>query len=686
MIESAVAVDLQTDPAPYLPGIDPETFTTRPLVVDLPSGERAVLYATYTPERFHSELYLQRDAGAEDAPDPILIGADDPNQGRNLYFVSAMDALSDGSLVLVWNHYQSTGPDQSTRDRILVVDAAGSPGTVVDVEAGSANELIESDAGAFARLWKGGALDEVWIQHHDVDGTPLAAPVMLIQTETNGGDRTTVQDVEQLADGSFAISWIDTDNDAEVPPFSQVSADTVFVRIVAAEGTPRSDAILVGDENGGSDSRNRIVPLDDGGFVVIWQTGFHFTKTQTLAQRHDSNGVGVGDPVEMPVAQYLVDAFPLSDGRYAVAFVVDNDLVLQQFTIDGQPLTAPEVIWNDMEGNPFSTSLILGADDRLLVTHEDEARVMDVGAPVLLGEGDDARTLTEAGRVHGEGGDDSLTGSDEEDALLGGDGADLLAGAGADDRIDGGAGDDTVSGGTGADLLVGADGADFLRGEDGDDTMIGGLGNDLMNGGTGDDLMMGDDTFLFSENMRDLPGIDADLSDTILGGDGNDTIGGGQGNDLAYGGIGNDSLDGGLGADTLTGQDGNDSLTGGALGDLLFGGEGDDFLNGGSGYDRLNGGTGADRFFHGTVPVHGTDWVQDYDAAEGDLLVSTREGATADWFQVNLARTTGAGEGDTDEAFVIFRPTGQILWALVDGGGQESINIQLEGGVFDLLT
>ncbi|MEY8841085.1 calcium-binding protein, partial [Cribrihabitans sp. XS_ASV171] len=414
--------------------------------------------------------------------------------------------------------------------------------------------------------------------------------------------------------------------------------------------------------------------------------GFYFTETRLLAQRHDADGNAVGARVEMPVKEFLFDAIPLSGGRYAVVFVVATDLVLQQFAADGTALTEPEVIWNDMEGNRFSSSLTLDDGDRLIVTHEDELRVVDVAALTRLGDGDDNRTLTEAERVHGEGGDDTLTGSEEEDALLGGVGADLLAGAGADDRVDGGTGDDTVSGGNGSDLLIGGDDADLLRGEDGNDTMIGGFGNDLMSGGTGDDLMMGDDTFLFSENLRGQPDIGNDLSDTILGGDGNDTVGGGAGNDLAYGGIGDDSLDGGLGADTLTGQDGNDSLTGGALGDLLFGGEGDDFLNGGSGYDRLNGGTGADRFFHGTVPVHGTDWVQDYDAAEGDVLLSTREEATADWFQVNLARTPGAGDGQTDEAFVIFRPTGQILWALVDGGAQESINIQLEGGVFDLLT
>ena len=39
-----------------------------------------------------------------------------------------------------------------------------------------------------------------------------------------------------------------------------------------------------------------------------------------------------------------------------------------------------------------------------------------------------------------------------------------------------------------------------------------------------------------------------------------------------------------------------------------------------------------------------------------------------------------------DEAFVIHRPTGQILWALVDGAGQESIELQIGGATVDLLA
>lgn len=238
----------------------------------------------------------------------------------------------------------------------------------------------------------------------------------------------------------------------------------------------------------------------------------------------------------------------------------------------------------------------------------------------------------------------------------------------------------TLTGGSGADLLEGSAyddllesglGNDVLRGNDGVDTLYGGDGTDTLNGGSGDDFLFGGTTT-------------ADLRDVIYGGDGNDQINAGYGNDLTYGGAGNDSIEGGFGADTLYGQDGNDLLSGSAFSDLIFGGAGDDFLNGGFGHDRLNGGTGADRFFHLGILNHGSDWIQDYTAAEGDVLVCGITTADRSDFQINLAETPRAGTTGVAEAFVIYRPTGQVLWALVDGEVQEHITLMINGQLFDL--
>lgn len=146
--------------------------------------------------------------------------------------------------------------------------------------------------------------------------------------------------------------------------------------------------------------------------------------------------------------------------------------------------------------------------------------------------------------------------------------------------------------------------------------------------------------------------------------------------DTLHGGARHDRLSGGGGADVLAGRAGSDGLTGG---------EGDDFLNGGWGHDRLTGGSGQDRFFHDGHAGHGSDWVLDFDQSEDDRLVFGGP-ATRDQFQVNLATTPGSGDDATAEAFVIWRPTGQILWAIADGAAQDSILLRIDGQDHDLLT
>ena len=236
------------------------------------------------------------------------------------------------------------------------------------------------------------------------------------------------------------------------------------------------------------------------------------------------------------------------------------------------------------------------------------------------------------------------------------------------DRMTGRSIADTLSGGEGDDRLLGEAGADEIRGGDGLDTL---------NGGDGDDLIIGGET-------------EDDRRDVIYAGAGDDSVDAGYGNDQVFGMAGNDTIAGGFGADNLQGQDGDDVITGSAFGDQVFGGAGNDFVNGGFGHDLINGGAGADRFFHLGVAGHGSDWVQDFDSAEGDTLAFGRAGSVAD-FQVNYAHTANragerSGEDAVQEAFVIYKPTGQILWALVDGAGQSSLNIQIGSETFDLLA
>lgn len=275
--------------------------------------------------------------------------------------------------------------------------------------------------------------------------------------------------------------------------------------------------------------------------------------------------------------------------------------------------------------------------------------------------------------THGVTQGDDITGTDASEILRGTPRQDSLLGEGGDDTLIAGEGDDFVFGGADNDSIEGQGGDDSLDGGSGRDTISGGDGTDTLIGDTGDDFLYGGAT---SEDRRDV----------IYAGAGNDVVDGGYGNDELRGDQGNDTLTGGFGSDTVIGGTGQDALNGAALSDVLFGGDGQDFINGGFGYDRVNGGLGGDSFYHLGIYDHGSDWIQDFNSTEGDHLVFGDRTATGAAFQLNYANTPGAGHDSISEVFVIYGPTGQIIWALVDGAAQSSISLHIGSATFDLLA
>lgn len=449
----------------------------------------------------------------------------------------------------------------------------------------------------------------------------------------------------ELPDGYIGVFWIDHDQ-------------TLVGRLVSDAGTPHGAAFEV--SNTPVDGNFVASVTDDGGVLVVQRSisnswdPFLFEITEldssgnvihqgVLHNGNDDLLVDEYDPAEL-------ELFRLGDGRY-------------QMVYGGQ---YSEPTYED--GQVFSQTL--KPREFELLTDEADSFVLTFGA-----------TQVDAGP-----GADSITGSETHDLILGFAGSDSLIGLAGNDTLDGEAENDTVDGGVGNDLVIGRSGDDHLMGSSGNDTLHGGEGLDTLDGGEGDDLIFGGDTL-------------TDLSDTIFAGDGNDTVDGGHGNDLIYGQAGNDLIEGGFGVDEIYGQNGDDIITGSAWSDLVFGGAGSDFINGGYGHDRVNGGEGGDRFYHSGHTGHGSDWIQDFSSDEGDILLFgqpwnwvDRRSVTADDFLVAFAHTENelgerSGDDEIKEAFVTFIPSGQILWALVDGAAQTSLNLRIyeDPTLFDLL-
>ena len=452
-------------------------------------------------------------------------------------------------------------------------------------------------------------------------------------------------------------------------------------RIVGGPGAGETE-FLVNTTTDGAQGTPQVAALTGGGFVVVWNG-----PAGVYAQRFTDGGAPLGGEVRIDTATDRtaagqVQVAGLAGGGFMAVWTQavggDTRIFGQAFDATGAPVGG-EIAVSTTTVHEASTPQITALQDGgALIGWSSHGFVGGVHPPGFYlqrvaadGSLQGSETvLFDSGGVSSS--DLSLTTLPGNEVLAtwtaqlpGGDGLDIYAqhviSAG---NIVGTDLADLLLGAYGDDLIRGLAGNDTLRGEDGSDTLIGDAGNDVLIGGA----------------------TAADLRDVIYGGAGHDSIDGGYGNDELRGDGGNDTIVGGYGADTVIGGDGDDALTGQTWSDAIFGGAGDDFINGGFGHDRVNGGIGADRFYHLGVEGHGSDWVQDFSNAEGDVLVYGGAGASVEDFQVNFTETANAGAAGTAEAFVIFRPTGQILWALVDGGAQDSLIINIAGSEFDLLA
>ncbi len=136
----------------------------------------------------------------------------------------------------------------------------------------------------------------------------------------------------------------------------------------------------------------------------------------------------------------------------------------------------------------------------------------------------------------------------------------------------------------------------------------------------------------------------------ILGGSGGDKLWSWGIYDDVFGGSGNDTITlaghggwafGGTGDDTIIGSDNPylvERLDGGAGNDTIDGGGGSDIIIGGAGDDDLTGGSGADLFVFSEG--HGTDTIQDFNAAEGDRIYLRGFDQTITWDQLSSKVTT----------------------------------------------
>ena len=526
-----------------------------------------------------------------------------------------------GLVAAVWTDL-GVGINGGVIGRILNSSGAGIAGEFLISAAGSGfvqNPQVKwLDNGKFVVVWEqlGGDGSDFGIRFaiHSASGAVVFSEHG-VNTVTAGSQ--TEADVTTLADGGFAVVWVDS-----LGSGGDFSGTSIKLQAFNTDGTKRGSEILVNTSADQNQSEPSLDTLSDGRLIVTW--------------RDDSVGGAVGDA--SVIRAQIVDP---REGT-----VNGND---QANTLYGH-----DVAGDIISGLGADDVLIgLGGSDELFGGFGDDTLSGGTGGDVLNGgNGTDTADYrsSASGQVNislladtASGGDalgdsldfiENLIGSRTlRDILIGNNGTNTIAGLGGNDSLRGEGGDDLLEGGAGADALNGGAGtADYAIYRNSNS----GIANVNLLLGTGSGGEAEGDVLFFIENLhgsltrRDIL-IGNDLDNRIFGNGGNDSIRGEGGADVIIGGAGADSLNGGAGNDIVdyfasqagvtvdlsvatqvSGGDASgdtllffeqvfgslfdDVLKGSATANSLVGLNGMDTLNGREGSDYLFGGADADTF------------------------------------------------------------------------------------------
>ncbi|MEA3042933.1 MAG: hypothetical protein QOH47_771 [Sphingomonadales bacterium] len=280
--------------------------------------------------------------------------------------------------------------------------------------------------------------------------------------------------------------------------------------------------------------------------------------------------------------------------------------------LNGYQIRNIETIGSPYYPSELENSWILGSahDDVLIAGADYPLRV------ILIGDEGDDLLVGGAGDPTIENANNYLNGGSGDDVVIGGSRGDDLDGEEGDDRLYGLGGADMLFGGGGRDLLRGGDGNDYLRGDADNDQMFGDAGDDRFEASFGSDRVDGG----AGSDIVEYWGAEGGVTVNLQSGVARESAGGFIDHLVSI-----ENAAGSFFADVLRGSNAANLLFGDRGDDALYGRGGDDRLSGGSGDDRLEGGAGADLFVVGEADADagteiGSDFIADFDRAEGDLI------------------------------------------------------------------
>ncbi|WP_201863600.1 calcium-binding protein [Microvirga soli] len=200
---------------------------------------------------------------------------------------SSITALSNGGWVVTWSSF---GQDGSLDGIFLqAYDRDGNPvNSEQPVNTYVSNSQYEPSVTALAGgewlvTWtstdQDGSGYGIYQQRYNADGTPKAGEQKVNALVAGNQVQPSVTTLE---DGGWIVTWASNDQDG--------SGYGIYQQRYNADGTSRGGERLVNTETTGHQSRPSVTALEDGGWVVTWQSEQDGSGTGIYQQRYDKDG------------------------------------------------------------------------------------------------------------------------------------------------------------------------------------------------------------------------------------------------------------------------------------------------------------------------------------------------------------------------------------------------------------
>jgi len=241
-------------------------------------------------------------------------------------------------------------------------------------------QIAAFSTGAWVVTWTDDSLDGsgqgVVAQIFDPDGTPNGAEFVV--NPLNSSTQSDA-DVAVLGDDSFVVVW----ESANSGGAGDGDGTGVIARHFAADGTPLSGQFVVNTEAASTQSSPSVTPLNDGGFLVTWESfstagSADGERFGVFAQRFDAGANAVGGEFQVNSAtngdQFAPQVAVLADGNLVVTWTDDNN------DLSGNGVFAAI---HAPDGTPVTEEFRVN-DQRLSSQSEPDVTALDTGGFVIV--------------------------------------------------------------------------------------------------------------------------------------------------------------------------------------------------------------------------------------------------------------------------------------------------------------